>query len=1152
MQLLRCGGCIPDDFWCTSWFGRGNRTWVSAWRRASKPPAPLARFHAGHPRDRRLEDDYELQDEILGTGSSGSTRLVTSRIDGRKYALKTYDKKGMTEGQYRHLKKEFEVFLAVDHPNIAQVCDVYEWEDGIALLMEYCSGKELLQRLEAEAVYSEADVAKATVQIILAVKYLHAHNIVHGDLNLFSFLYESAEKDAHLKLRDIGLCETLEDAIMKMKACTSTMPFRSPEVISSKECTSQSDLWSVGVVVFMLLAGRPPWSTLRGLDGMRRDIAKGLVQWDLLQNASNHARDFVQKLLVTDPMQRMTADAALEHIWIINGRQELSSPTIRITVRHCGSGEEICKVWVKLDDPVSKVLATALEAADRKNGCLLLESEALNAEATVEDAGVRDEVFLVVVTEDDVDSKVDGFWEQKQQLEHSLSFKQRHLGANHPEVVSTLKKLGDVLEKMNDFRQMAEVLQRCVNIEEEQHGYEHPEMPATLFKLGVAYGKLGDHRRRVHLLEDCANLQEQRLWEDDSRKSDLAETLLELGMGYGFLGEHEKQAKLLERGLQMVESHHGTDHPKAIPFLRELGSVYGGSGEDGKAKSFLERCESIEKRGRDTSRAECEISPPTKTAVTHDQVDGLLVTLGQHDFAQIRHGVVMVSRRHSRARFEITGLEECPKLPANVCPLSPVLKLLPHETRFDEEPVLLIIRVCMGAQAVWRSSSDGGWESLPDAKFYPGHAVLWLDHFCELFVGTDGTCAPKPRGVLVRGFMDGTTGRGKCAVLHANCPSCTQQLEPMSDYRVDPNVLRGFDECGPAFCAGSYSHGDRLTIAQDQHDHQDIALNFNRLPLVTSRCFQAQQTQFEVEIADTVHAFRLHEEFSTVLSKVASPAAPPPPPTTTPRTEDCSITPSPPPPPLPPLYGQEVGNAAGLHLILPWQSDVEVYTAEEPHTFLSTGELEAGRLHIAELLQQAHADSGENAGLLLQVVPPPPPPPPPPDEEHQPDPPTQAPPPPPAGPQSSQRRNLMISGRFNDQQKMNYMRQVNDMLRDRSVPVDMVRANFAGATFGDQTARLLYKAKALLPFCTWDYGEKTGAQYETYIELQYAHQNKLAILPIQLCHDFPPCPKDEEGRALNALVFRSDLVRIIDKDMSDPERVAAEICDAWFTAIQHM
>ena len=522
------------------------------------------------------------------------------------------------------------------------------------------------------------------------------------------------------------------------------------------------------------------------------------------------------------------------------------------------------------------------------------------------------------------------------------------------------------------------------------------------------------------------------------------------------------------------------------------------------------------------------------TKVLHDEVDGLLVTLGKCDFAQVRNGVVMVSRRHSRARFQIADLQECPKLPANVCPLSPILKLLPHGSRFEDAPVLLIIPVCTGSRrTVWRSSSDGSWESLPDAEFFPGHAVLRLRHFCELFVGTDGARSEK-RGMLVRGFMDTTTRRGKCAVLHTNCPSCTQQLVPTSDCRVDPEVLRGFEVCEPAFFAGIYSHGDKLKIAQAQHDHQELDLNFTRFPLVTSRSFQAQQGHFEVDIAGSLHAFRLCEANRML------PA--PPPPSPPPQAEGYGITMPPPPPPS--LQEQEDGNEFGLDLVLPWASDVEVYTADVPHTFLSAGELEIGRLRlpITELLQRAHAESGEDAALLLQLVPPPPPPPA--DE--------QPPPPPPAAPQSSQRKNLMISGRFNDQQKMNYMRQVYELLRDRSVPIDMVKANFAGATFGDQTARFLYRAKALLAFCTSDYGEKTGAQYETYVELQYAHNYALTILPIQLCHEFPPCPKEEEGRALNALVLRTDRVRIIDKDMSDPERVAQEICDAWFSEIQYM
>ncbi|CAE7206890.1 nphp3 [Symbiodinium sp. CCMP2592] len=811
-----------------------------------------------------------------------------------------------------------------------------------------------------------------------------------------------------------------------------------------------------------------------------------------------------------------------------------------ISVRHSGSGEEICEVRVSESDLVSKLLATVLEAAGREDGHLLLKSEVLDENVSLKDAGlwIHAEVFLVAVRE------ADGSVERKKQLERILRRREQHLGINDPKVASTLQQLGNVLEELQEFEEMAKVLGRCLEIQEGQPYVQPAKTAATRLKLAVAHGQLGEHRKEVGLLELCRNIQEQRALQDDSARPDLEATLFSLGVGYGHLGEFVRKVQTLERGLKMVENDHGPEHPKLVPFLKELGSAYGDLGDDALEKRVLERCASIQARreGRGASRAQGP-KTATETAVTYDKVDGLAVRLGQRDFAQIRHGVVMISRRYSRARFEISELEECPKLPANVCPLSPILKLLPHETRFEEGPVLLIIRVCSGAEAVWRSSSDGGWESLPDAMFYPGHAVLWLDHFCELFVGTDGTCSPRPRGMLVRGFMDGTTRRGKCAVLHTNCPSCTQQLQPTSDYRVDPEVLRGFDECGPPFCAGLYSHGDKLTIAQAENDHQHITLSFHRLPLVTSRFFEARGTQFEVDIADSLHAFRLCDAVPTAPANLPPPAPLPPPP---PQAGGYGI---PPPPPSP--HGQEDGTASSMHLILPEHCEVEVYTAEEPHSFLSTGELQAGRLPIEQLMQRARADSAEDGSLLVQVLPPPPPPPPPPAEEHQTDTSTD-PPPPPAPPESSQRRNLMISGRFNDQHKINYMRQIKEALCEQFVPVDMVKADFASAEFGNQTALLLYRAKALLAFCTWDYGAKTGAQYETYKELEYAHQNKLAILPIQLCREFPPCPKDEEGRAQNVLVLKRDLVRIFDEDMSDPARVAQEICDAWFRAIQHM
>ena len=130
-------------------------------------------------------------------------------------------------------------------------------------------------------------------------------------------------------------------------------------------------------------------------------------------------------------------------------------------------------------------------------------------------------------------------------------------------------------------------------------------------------------------------------------------------------------------------------------------------------------------------------------------------------------------------------------------------------------------------------------------------------------------------------------------------------------------------------------------------------------------------------------------------------------------------------------------------------------------------------------------------------------------------------------------------------EKSRYMKRVKELLDSKGVPTFMVDAGGAGGTFGDQTALGLYRAKALLAFCTEDYGAKTGAQYETYVELKYAYQKQLRIIPIRLCETYPPQPEDEAGRAQNDLVLQTDLVRIEDVGMQDPDRVAQEICDAF-------
>ncbi|CAE7435418.1 unnamed protein product [Symbiodinium necroappetens] len=151
-----------------------------------------------------------------------------------------------------------------------------------------------------------------------------------------------------------------------------------------------------------------------------------------------------------------------------------------------------------------------------------------------------------------------------------------------------------------------------------------------------------------------------------------------------------------------------------------------------------------------------------------------------------------------------------------------------------------------------------------------------------------------------------------------------------------------------------------------------------------------------------------------------------------------------------------------------------------------------------------------------------------------------------------ERTHLMVSGRFNDKEMVDYIKAVRDILTQKGVPIFMVDTQGPGDAFGSQTLQGLYTAKALLAFCGTNYGQRTGARYETYVELRYAHDNNLDIIPIQLCHTFPPRPPDLEGRMQNHVVLQRDVMRIMDKDMNESERVADEILEAWTSRLQHL
>lgn len=290
------------------------------------------RYHK-HPRT--IEGDYNVTDLTLGSGCNGDVRLALGKTySSNKFAVKEFNFAGVPVYRREQLESEVEVFLTIDHPHIARLMDVYENEEHISLVMEHMEGGELFDRLVIAKRFTERSASTTAWQMLLALNYIHCHGIIHGDVKLANFMYVSQEGD-HLKLIDFGFSKMFVDGPegCRSKRLCGTVSYMAPEALSMK-VTSKCDQWSLGVVVFTLLAGYMPFS------GSQRDMMKKIsegrceMKEDRWSGISEDAKSFTTALMEVCPKLRLSAQAALDHPFIKMGRLLSEKAEVGISIVH--------------------------------------------------------------------------------------------------------------------------------------------------------------------------------------------------------------------------------------------------------------------------------------------------------------------------------------------------------------------------------------------------------------------------------------------------------------------------------------------------------------------------------------------------------------------------------------------------------------------------------------------------------------------------------------------------------------------------------------------------------------------------------------------------------------------------------------------------
>lgn len=266
-----------------------------------------------HCLPRRVDDDYELSDTVLGDGCYGKVLLATCRASGREFAVKRQRLRGMPANMQERVRTEAAIHLTMDSPHVVRVADVYECDDFVDIVIERLAGGELLDHLmKRDTGFSERRAASVVRQILLAVSYIHSHGVCHRDLKLENFMYEDDDND-HLQLIDFGFSALCRPGMPELSLNCGSAGYAAPEVYGSSLYDSQCDIWSVGVIVFTVLTGSMPF----GFTGSAAPEMSDLFGDRVWRKLSPDALDFVRALLQVDAQMRLTAEEALRHPWIV-------------------------------------------------------------------------------------------------------------------------------------------------------------------------------------------------------------------------------------------------------------------------------------------------------------------------------------------------------------------------------------------------------------------------------------------------------------------------------------------------------------------------------------------------------------------------------------------------------------------------------------------------------------------------------------------------------------------------------------------------------------------------------------------------------------------------------------------------------------------
>ena len=280
-------------------------------------------------------DDYHIL-ELVGEGSFGKVYKARRKFTGAITAMKFIAKHGKTEKDIKALRQEIDILRGLKHPNIIAMVDAFETKAEFCVVTEFAQG-ELFEILEDDQCLPEEEVRAVAKQLVRALHYLHSNRVIHRDMKPQNILIGARRV---VKLCDFGFARAMSSATMVLTSIKGTPLYMAPELVQEQPYNHTVDLWSLGVILYELFVGQPPFYT-NSIYSLIQKIVRDPLRWP--ENISPPFKSFLKGLLNKKPSERLTWPALADHPFVREGPDAIDEARLARRAEARGAREAVAR-----------------------------------------------------------------------------------------------------------------------------------------------------------------------------------------------------------------------------------------------------------------------------------------------------------------------------------------------------------------------------------------------------------------------------------------------------------------------------------------------------------------------------------------------------------------------------------------------------------------------------------------------------------------------------------------------------------------------------------------------------------------------------------------------------------------------------------------